>query len=198
MLNLARRLAANTPPGAFGGGETEFSPQEIGYLCSIQRSMPGTATNGFIRTVANYLAAVMGRPVDVIIDALTDMTLCSEISASLLPATVQATAVSTVIPTDKNGYPVSTNKTWNACFKAINGTYVLVKGDIQSNPDKDKDGTPRDCAYYNPNNAGVWNYPFYNGKIWMTQFSFVYDKSSDTYTLPANHVLQAQEKVATK
>ncbi len=198
VLNLARRLAGNIAPGAFGGGAADFNPQEVEYLCSIQRSLPARASMGFVRTVADYLSVVMGRPVQTIIDALLDPTLCSDISASLLPGKPVAAAAPTAIPVNKDGFPVSTNATWNRCFEATYGKYVLTKFDIQGNPDKDKDGTPRDCAYYNPNQDGIWNFPYYTGKAWMTQFSFGYDSSTKTYSLPAGFVLQTLEKVVQK
>lgn len=195
--SIAEKKAGRTAPGAFGGGSTPFSPQEIDYICSMQRALPADASTSLIRTVSVYMAGVMGRNASNIFIALTNTRLCSTISASLLPSATATATLPTVIPTDKQGMPVSQNLTWNACVRAIIGNASLSKEDIQSNPDVDKNGTPRSCSYYHPSTV-AWNYPEFNGKYWITKFSFTYDATTKTYDLPAGYVLQVPGTVASK
>ena len=186
-LSLVEQLALNfdfsdTPPPAVGGGETPLTPDQIAYICSVQRAIPSDANMGFYRVVARFVANRMGGlNVDFILAKLRDTSLCADISASLLPQKGAPSVADTPMYLGANGFPLSRNPTWMACFEAEYANRVLIKEDIKNNPDKDKDGTPRDCAYYHANSSNIWYHP-------ELKIYFTYNPQNGSYKMPSGYV----------
>ncbi len=185
-------FGSDIAPSAVGGSpRAPLTSAETQYLCSMQRAMPASASTALMDFISDSIASLMGRRTSFVKAQLSDAVLCKEISASRLPQNFVATADRIVISVDENGFPVSSNATWNACFNAAYGDHVLTLQDIRSNTDVDKKGTPRDCAYYNHNSLNIWYMPDVND-----YFSF--DPDTSTATFSSEYMLVPQEKVAVK
>lgn len=146
-----------TAPGAFGGSATvPLSDEEIAFLCTVQKSLPNVVEFGLLDWMAQMLAAMMNRPVDVIADALRqDMCATNEPEAK---ATVAVSSVE--IQLDGSGVPVSSNTLWNKCIRGETVTLAEIKQNVLEN---EHEGRTRngvqlgDCGSYHT--GSIWYYP---------------------------------------
>lgn len=170
------------PPGAFGAGpEVPLGPEEIRFVCSMQRSLPPIPHPGLLELIGTHMAALMGRDLAFIVEQLQDPFLCESINTALhlVPQTVVATTIP--FPIGMDGIPLSRNPSWNAC---IRGEVTLAV--IRNNPDRDEDGRPEDCASYSTDN--VWRHP-------DLRMYFVFERSPLRIELPKGYVLSQPKKV---
>lgn len=175
---VTQSLFSNIAPGAFGGGpNVPYSTQEIDVICSMQKALPNSATNGLIEWLAEYLASVMNRNADQLFTALKDPSLCPTVveqaKAPVAPIALKVNAA---------GYPVSSNDTWNKC---ITGRVTLL--DIRNNPDKDNHGLARDCSDYHT--GAVWYHPDLN-------LFFTFDRKNKITSVPQGYVVQKEQAVS--
>ncbi len=152
--------------------------------------LPVDASADLIQHAANVFAAATGFNANYIADQLPDTSLCADITASLRPQYVAFDAPAKVIPVDAKGNVRSANRTWNACYDAYFEGYALTKEDIRENEQVDKDGTPRDCAYYFNFSAQTVYYPDYSIYLGID--------GEGNVTPPAGYVLAQNVKVAVK
>lgn len=196
--NAAMRLATGLidprlPRAALGGSRGNlFTEEQKKYLCSMQAFIKADTSIAYRRQLATFIAVQQfgnAKP-EAILALLSDAEYCEEYTAQRRPAVTVAVAAPTLIIVNEQGFPVSGNATFNACFAALNGNGMLTKEDIRNNPDVDKDGTPRDCAYYNASSTGFWRMPDHGG-VYVS-----YDRDTGTLTVPRGFATVARVKVA--
>ena len=169
------------PPGAFGAGpEVPLAPEELTFICSMQRSLPPIPPPGLVEIIGAYMAGLMGRDPAFIVEQLQDPFLCESINISLrlVPQTVAKANIP--FPVGMDGIPLSRNPSWNAC---IRGHVTLDV--IRNNPDRDEDGRPQDCASYSTED--VWRHPDLG-------IHFVFHRSPLKIELPSGYVLWKLQK----
>ncbi|MDD5055377.1 MAG: ice-binding family protein [Candidatus Peribacteraceae bacterium] len=163
----------NLPPGGFGGGDlpiggfgggpnVPFSSIEMNYICSMRSSIPRDAVDAFVVWLGTYMADIMGRDADQVVDALNDTSLCIPTLRSDLPK-----AIDSVVRVNKNGFVVSTNPVWNVCTQHPG---LVTSGLIKSNRDttESRQGStvtvrPLTCSDYHKNNLNIWKHPDHPG-----------------------------------
>ncbi len=167
-------------PGAFGGAsDVPFSSEETNVICAMQESLPDDAGNGVIEWIAGYLATILNRDAEMLVDALKDSTLCvKEIPQAKAPAKPVAFNVNI------HGFPVSSNETWNKCL-----TGKITLQDIRANTDKDEDGIARDCSDYHT--ANLWYHP-------DLKMYFTFDRKKKVVGVPKGYIVKKDEAVTQK
>jgi hypothetical protein len=179
MLADANGLGGDLPSGAFGGSdETPLTDDETRYVCAMRRALPEGGAEALHDSVAGVMADYMGRDAAFVSDRLADDALCAPITTSLLPLRPVKQVAMKTFPLDNQGYPVSSNGTWNKC---IRGHASLE--DIRNNPDRDEDGLGNDCGRYHT--ADLWRHPDLN-------VEFRFDRATKSLVLPEGY---AQEIV---
>jgi len=154
----------------------------------VQKSLPRVIEFGLIDWIAEELATVMSRPVDVISDALRNPDLCNDGSDTEAKAIV---ATATQVPLDANGVPVSENDLWNKC---IRGERIYLD-DVRNNKDSAPMGKtrlrnlPDDCASYHTGNN--WIFPDLN-------IHFTWEAAKKLASFPEGYVGVKQKTVAAK
>lgn len=148
-----------TPPAGFGGtNNVPLSDAEINFLCSVQRSMNENASDAAISVIAAAVAQLMGRDADFVEAQLSNDALCADVNALLRPQTVVLEVKPRPVVLAEDGYPVSSNDTWNKC---VRGTVTLE--DIKNNEDAfiTRSGVkiPKDCGWYKFTGTNTWKYP---------------------------------------
>lgn len=159
-------------------------------VCATQRLLPVGAGDALVYQTAFFLGSAMGYDTDFLVKQLLDETLCDAISAARRPQIVAVATPDILIPLDAEGDPMSMNPTWNACYKTLFSGYMLKKEDIRNNPDKDKDGTPRDCAYYFELSSQTAYFPDYS--IYITV------DGEGNVAFPAGYAVDKRTTVAAK
>lgn len=164
-------------PGAFGGpGEEEFTDEEADMICRMRKAMPEDVTDAVLEWVAQELARKMPHSVEAIVAELEDGGVCPQ-AVTAGPRGAKPVA----FHLDAQGYPVSSNDTWNKC---IRGTATLQ--DIRNNPDRDEDGYGVSCSRYHT--STTWRHPDLG-------VYFTWKKGSKAVGLPAGYALK-QDAVA--
>ena len=176
--------------GTTGRNLLKANKEVLATFCAIQRMLPVDASADLIQHAANVFAAATGFNANYIADQLPDTSLCADITASLRPQYVAFDVPTQIIAVDAKGNARSKNQTWNACYDAYFEGYALTKEDIRENEQVDKDGTPRDCAYYFNLAAKTAYYPDYS--IYLTI------DGEGNVTPPAGYVLAETTTVAAK
>lgn len=123
-----------------------MSPAEIRYICSIRRSFPRNVDTAYIRQVAHMLAVTMGRNVDFLEEKLTDTQLCMGISTALQNKIVAFVPEEEITFPTVDGYPYSSNSTWNSCIRGQRMT-------LDAYTDLDESGRKVTCADFR---TGDW------------------------------------------
>jgi hypothetical protein len=139
---------------AFGGGpRVPFSDAETKIICGMQLSIARTKTVAVDQWMSEVLSTMIDRPVSMIYDAINSPSFCEDFLSARSPrVAAEVASLGTPFYTDAEGYPVSTNKTWNACIK---GEVTLEL--VRNNPDRHEDGYGEDCARYHTKN--MWYHP---------------------------------------
>lgn len=165
-------------PGAFGGaGNDALSDDEIQLICSMRKALPENASSILTEWFAGYLAALMNRDVDTILEALKDVSLCQTPELQ-----TKAPSAPTSFVVNAAGFPVSSNPVWNNC---IAGKATLA--DLRANTDKNEDGVPRSCSDYHT--ANLWYHPDFN-------VFFTFDRKTRKVTVPNGYAIRVQQEVS--
>ena len=135
-----------------------------------------------VEWTASYLANLLNRDTDMIFDALTDPAFCPR--PLVQKHALIAHQPLTPFHVNSEGYPVSSNPTWNAC---ITGRVTLE--DIRNNPDKDRKGVSRDCGYYRSEKS--WRHP-------DLQIYFTWDRETKEIGLPEGYEIVAEKQLVTQ
>ncbi len=185
-------LGALPPPAVGGSNGDLLTLEQKSFVCSMQSfaKKQTTAPMAYYTKLSEVIAAQVGMKAEAVLKLLFSKTYCADFIAQRLPTkTTVAVAAPKIIVVDAQGFPVSSNHTFNACFRALNDHYVLTKEDIRNNTSKDKDGTPRDCAYYNANSSGVW-YMEDHGGVFVR-----FDPDTKTLSVPYGYTTVTESKV---
>lgn len=149
-------------PGGFGGGpDVPLSPDEISYICSMQRAMPHDAIDSFIDWLAGTMASIMDRDASMISIALKDPSFCAPAQAA---APVKKADI--IVHLNPKGIVVTSNPVWNACVTGQNLTLDLIKSNEdtylhrQGRISKEFAMTCRD---YHRGEVSMWQHPDYPG-----------------------------------
>jgi hypothetical protein len=170
-------LRSDVPGAAFGGtARVPLSDKELNYLCSMQFALPENAPEEMELVVAERMATLMNRPLDFVLQKLDDRKSCLGILSSRLPKPKDSAAKSTGFPVAADGFPVSTNDTWNACIRND-----VTLSDLRSNSDRDNDGLARDCSSYHTKD--IWRQPDLG-------IYFGFDRQTKTVTLPEGYFVE--------
>lgn len=142
--------------------------------------MADDAGNDVYEWAAVQLSTRMPHSVQAIIDALRDGGLCPEPVAKVVkdPKPVG-------VRVDANGFPVSSNDTWNKC---VAGTATLE--DIRNNPHRDEDGFGYSCGRYHTQD--VWSHPDHPGLY------FTWKRAAKSVLLPAGFALKRDTTLTQK
>lgn len=165
-------------PAAFGGSErTPFSADEVRVVCGMQLAISRTETKMVDAWMSEVIATLLDRSPSMIFDALSDGTFCEGFLAARSPRIAQELATREVpFVVDSEGFPVSSNVTWNACIKG-NATLSLIR----NNDDRHEDGYGEDCSHYHTGN--VWFHP-------DLHVQFIWDRSKVSLSVPQGYYVQ--------
>lgn len=159
---------------AFGTNGELFTEEENAVLCSMQSVLSDDADIMLVRWFSGYIAHLVDGDRDRIFNALSDPQLCVESEPE-----VQAEPGPVAFPVSLQGYPLSTNETWNKC---VTGRFTLR--DIRNNPDTDESGTPRSCSDYHT--STIWYHP-------DLHVYFFFDRTRRITDPPDGFVVRKQE-----
>ncbi len=159
-IALRNGLGGDTAPAGFGGtNDVPLSTAELNVLCSVQRTFSSQTPLDLIRLISRTLAVFMGRDAKFIEEKMFDSATCERINASLKPSATVAEVILKPVPLAIDGYPVSSNQTWNKC---VRGQATLE--DIRENGDvvvsrMSGKAFAKSCDAYRTSGTNEWTHP---------------------------------------
>ncbi|HLD71433.1 MAG TPA: hypothetical protein VI873_02355, partial [Candidatus Peribacteraceae bacterium] len=150
----------------------------------VQRALPKEPIHSFVKRASQRVAELMNRDMDFAMSKIWDRNLCASITASRLPKDSAVAIKETGFLIDDEGFPVSSNETWNAC---IRGRVSLHQ--LRSNSDTDEDGLAKDCGAYHT--GSQWRHP-------DLHIFFGFNRHTKSVSLPEGYFLYTAVAVASR
>ncbi|NOS67234.1 MAG: DUF5011 domain-containing protein [Candidatus Peribacteraceae bacterium] len=144
------------PQGGFNPANPTQEQQT--FLCSVQRMIEGDMPLALVESMIGEVGRLTGLPQEGVAAFLGDGHVCDEINFARNGGIVVQPTMSLPFRVASDGYPVSSNPTWNACVRGN----VFNPEIIRQNPDRDpRTGRGWSCDHYS-DATNEWHHPDLN------------------------------------